>query len=186
MVGKTEGCHKKKDLNKSQYEKDETDIENVRHTIELLQNLFTYEKELINIASGQVAPSEIKEGNLTAHEKGCNFSSQFVQRRLIWKQVEFSASLKTMKMKTFSYLLKKRPQKKNMKETDCLKADKYLFTRFLIVARTQKVDLGEILTLCLSQFPFSLSNNDGSLQRTKKVDISHCLSPDKTWPEDQL
>ena len=37
------------------------------------------EKQLINIASGQVAPSEIKD-ILTAHEKGCNISSQFFQQ----------------------------------------------------------------------------------------------------------
>ena len=71
------------------------------HTIESLQNLSTYyEKELINIASGQVSPSEIKDAILIAHEKGGNVSSQFVQQQLIWKQVELSTPLKTMKMKT--------------------------------------------------------------------------------------
>ena len=47
-----------------------------------------------------------------------------------------------MKMKTFSYLQKKHPHQKNIKEKDSLKADKYLLTRLLRVARTQKVDLG--------------------------------------------
>ena len=69
------------------------------HTIELLQNPSTYyEKELINIASGQVASFEIKDDILTAHKKGCNVSNQFVQQWLIWKQVEFRTPLKTMKM----------------------------------------------------------------------------------------
>ena len=82
------GCHKKKDLSKSWYEKNEAGIQKVMHTIKLLQNSFTYyKKELINIASGQVAPSEIKDDILTAHEKGCNISNQFVQQWLIWKQV---------------------------------------------------------------------------------------------------
>ena len=134
--------------------------------IELLQNLFAfYEKELINIASDQVVPSEIKDDILTAHKKGCNISNQFVQR-LIWKQVEFNAPFKTMTIKTFIYLQKKHPYQKGMKETDCVKADKYFLS---IVARTQKVDLGEILTHCLSQFPSSLSNIDCSLQHTSKA-----------------
>ena len=60
MAGKAEGCYKKKDLSKSRYEKDEADIQNVTHTTESMQNLFIYyEKELINTASGQIAPSEI-------------------------------------------------------------------------------------------------------------------------------
>ena len=91
---------RKKDLSKSRYKKDKADIQNIMHTIE---SQFM-KKDLISIASGQVAPSEIKDDILTAHEKGCNVSCQFVQQLLIWKQVEFSAPLKTMKMKTFSYL----------------------------------------------------------------------------------
>ena len=48
------------------------------HTIESQQNPFAYyEKELRKITSGQVAPSEIKDVILTAHEKGCNVSNQF-------------------------------------------------------------------------------------------------------------
>ena len=62
-----------------------------------------------------------------------------------------------------------------MKETDCLKEDEDLLTRFLIVAKTRKVDLGEILPHCLLQFPFSLSSSDGSLQRTKKAALFHYL-----------
>ena len=57
-------------------------------TIELLQNPFTYyEKELINIVSGQIAPSEIKDDILIAYEKGCNVFSKFVQQQLIWNKL---------------------------------------------------------------------------------------------------
>ena len=47
MAGKAEGCHKKKDLSKSQYVKDEADIQNFLHTIELLQNPFPYYKKIL-------------------------------------------------------------------------------------------------------------------------------------------
>ena len=76
-------------------------------------------------------------------------------------------------MKTLSYLQKKHPHQKSMKETDCLKVDKDLLTKFLVVARSGKVDLGEILTHCLSQFPSILNNSDGSLQRTNKSALFH-------------
>ena len=62
-----------------------------------------------------------------------------------------------------------------MKETDCLKVDKDLLSRLLIVARTWKVDLGEILTHCLSQFPSSLRSSNGSLQWTNKAALFHYL-----------
>ena len=52
------------------------------------------------------------------------------------KQVEFNAPLKTMKMKTFSYLKKNHSHQKSMKEKDCLKADKDLLIRLLTIART--------------------------------------------------
>ena len=80
-----------------------------------------------------------------------------------------------MKMKTFCYLQKKHPYKKSMKETDCMKADKDILTKNLIVARTRKVDLGEILIHCLLQFPSSLSNSDDSLQDINKAALSHYL-----------
>ena len=174
MAGKVEGCYKKKDLSKSRYEKNDAEIQDVMHTLESLQNPSTYyKKELINIASDLVAPSETKD-ILTAHEKGCNVSNQFVQQRLIWKQVEFSAPLRTMKMKTFCYLQKKDPHPKNMKETDCLKADKDLLT-WLLIVRTRKVDIGEILTHFLSQFSSSLNNSDDFLQYTNKAALFHYL-----------
>ena len=85
IVGKTGLPKKKEDLSKSRYEKDEAVSQNAMHTIESLQNPFTcYEKELINIESGQVAPSEIKVDISTAHEKGCNISNQFVPKRLFF------------------------------------------------------------------------------------------------------
>ena len=79
-----------------------------------------------------------------------------------------------MKMKTFCYLQKKHPHQKSMKETDFLKADKNL-TRLLIVARTRKVDLSEILTHCLSQFTSCLSNSNGPLQYNNKAALFHYL-----------
>ena len=68
-----------------------------------------------------------------------------------------------------------------MKETNSLKADKDLLTRLLIVARTRKVDLGEILTHCLLQFPSSLSNSDGSLLCNNKAALFHYLQA--TFPD---
>ena len=80
-----------------------------------------------------------------------------------------------MKMKTFIDLQQKHQPQKIMKETNSLKADKDLHTRLLIVARTRKVDLGEILTHYLSQSPSNLSNNDGSLQYSNKAGLFHYL-----------
>ena len=42
MQKSLEEAIRKKDLSKSRYEKDETDIQNVMHEIESLQNPFTY------------------------------------------------------------------------------------------------------------------------------------------------
>lgn len=146
------------------------------HTIVSMQNPFTYcVQELLNIASGQVAPPEVTDDLLTAHRKGCSSSSQFVEERLVLRQVDFTTPVKTMKLKTFNSVQKQRLHQQHTHETDRLKADKDLMTRLLIVARNRKVDLKELLTHCLSQFPCSLSNSDGSLQRTNKVTVLHHL-----------
>jgi CRISPR/Cas system CSM-associated protein Csm2 small subunit len=174
MAGKAAGCNEKKDLSKSRCEKDEEDVQNLMHTIESMQNPFTYcLQELINIASGQVAPSEVAEDLLTAYRKGCSASSHFVDERLASKNVDFVAPVKTMKLKTFSSLQRQRSQQKHVQEADQLKADKDLMTRLLIVARNRKVDIQELLTHSLSQFPCSLSTSDGSLQRTNKAALLH-------------
>ena len=80
-----------------------------------------------------------------------------------------------MKMKNFSYLQKKHTYQKSMRETNYLKKYKDLLRSVLIVARIRKVDPGEILTHCLSQFTSSLSNRDGSPPRTNKAALFHYL-----------
>ena len=61
-----------------------------------------------------------------------------------------------------------------MKERHFLKAVQDL-TELLKEVRTRKVDFGEILIHCLSQFPFYLSNNDGSFPCTNKAALFHYL-----------
>ena len=80
-------------------------------------------------------------------------------------------------MKTFSYFQKKHSHQMSLKEIGSLKAGKDLLTRLLIVARTQKVDLREILTHCLLQIPSSLSNSNSnsSLQYNTKAALFHYL-----------
>ena len=82
--------------------------------------------------------------------------------------------LKTQKLKTFSNLGKSSTTKLKQ-ENIAIKASQNLIIRMLIVAKMRHIDLEEVLSYSLSPVPPSLGNYHGSMVKTNKAGLLHCL-----------
>lgn len=73
-----------------------------------------------------------------------------------------------MKIETFSSTMKKTSAKSPGEKIITVSADRDLFGRLLVVAKTREINLREVLSYELSIVPVVLADPDGSLRKTTK------------------
>ena len=69
-----------------------------------LDNQSDDKSPLINIASGLVAPAEVSESLLGSTENGVESAKNFIENRLMSKEVSFWKPVAKTNTKTFAYL----------------------------------------------------------------------------------
>ena len=80
----------------------------------------------------------------------------------------FWETLPKLKIRTFANMYQEKQIKPGNKKTQTISADRELFGRLVLAARTRDIDLLEVLKYELSAVPFSLFHTDGSFQKTDK------------------
>ncbi|KAK6168840.1 hypothetical protein SNE40_020012 [Patella caerulea] len=132
-------------------------------------------QDLICISCGVVASNEVKSDILTAKERGTIVAKAFIRDRLINKNDDIFSPIQSMKIKTFSTLLKLKQQKHSTGKDINLKNDRNLFPRLLVIGQNRELDLKDILTYSLGPVSFPLSSSDGSLAKTDKSPMTKIL-----------
>ena len=167
MAGQSASQRKRKDLDQTRIQNDETAVANISSTIESMINPFeTPQEELVCISSGVIASAEVKSDLLNAEEKGESALIDFMDQRLLSPTKDFFSPLKNMKLKTFTNQGKAKPKPKTA--DDLLHNDKKLFARLLVIGQSRKIDLKEILTYSLGMISYPLASADGMLAKTNK------------------
>jgi len=143
-------------------------------TIECMTNPAKLEDddELINIASGYVAPKEVKQDTRQAKAVGEDKCSEYIEWRLKKKEVGVFDTIKCLRLKTFS------SSSKNFKaktEKSAIQGTARDLARVLVVAKFTNVDLKYVLSFPLSPVPHSLANHDGTLAKTDKAALGRLL-----------
>lgn len=87
---------------------------------------------------------------------------------------KFHDPLTTNKLKTFSYLNKKKHVTSGGR-TVMLKADRSLFGRIIVMAQGRYLQMEDILPHHLGPLPWALSNPDGFLRKTNKAALATLL-----------
>lgn len=127
------------------------------------------------VTTGDVASEEIKQDLLGAKQIGQKRLQQFVQHRLIKKDVKFHKSVKLQKLRTFETLYAVAVSLDNSK-TVAIKADRDLLRRVVVAlesGRNVDVDLPERE---LSPVQMAIATLDGSFrQATRKSDLGSIL-----------
>ena len=92
-----------KDLGKARVQRDEEDVQRLMSHFKRY-DVFRKTENLVVVTPGDVASDEIKQDLLVAEEIGKTILNEFVQVRLIKKEVKFHDSLKQQTLKTFETL----------------------------------------------------------------------------------
>ena len=123
---------------------------------------------LINIATGVRMPFAHAERLVSSFENGTAQMNMFVEQRLNTNNTNFWDSLPNLKIKTFASLVKKKTVKLVDEKVLTINADRELFGRLVIAAKSRDINLKDVLSYELSAVPFSLAHTDGSLRNTNK------------------
>ena len=123
---------------------------------------------LINIATGVRMPFALAERLVSSFENGTAQMTMFVEQRLNTNNTNFWDSLPNLKIKTFASLVKKKTLKLVDEKVLTINADRELFGRLVIAAKSRDINMKDVLSYALSAVPFSLAHTDGSLRKTNK------------------
>ena len=169
------GTHKETSV--TRIEREEKDVQRLVScfTTGLANNPFVNEDEdnaegttLSNILTGVVLPNEIADRLVNTSQIGTTSMHEFINTRLDTNKVCFWDSLKKLKIDTFKVTTRKISLKGTRGKVVTLNADRELFGRLLVVAKTRSINLKEILSYELSCVPVSLVHPDGTMRKTVK------------------
>ena len=123
------------------------------------------QKQLINLASGQVLPATDAKVLLEAEQLGEKQFSTFVEENLLSDEKDIFTKLKKNKLQTFS----SRKNVKGLKGKEIsAKLNQNFFARLLVVSKHREINLREVLSYSLGSFPLSLATPNGGLVKTAK------------------
>lgn len=166
-----------KDSSASRIKRDEHDVKKVMETVKSWVDPFELGETsapLSNIASGVEATEKIENDLLTAKETGRREFEAFVHKRLQSSEVAFHAPLQKCALKSFGDLLMKKQSKSASSDT-IIKADRGLFAKMVVTAKSREMDMEEVLKYPLGPLPWSLATPDGAPAKPAKASLLHLL-----------
>lgn len=171
----TDGENVIKEKGKRRMSVDENDVRKALSTLSNCVNPFLpYDTdELCHLASGITASEEVEEDLLMAHGKKRSNDKFHREDGLTSTEVPFYDPITKLKLDTFDSM-SLSSVKIGGKEV-MLKADRDLFARLLVVARTRDTDLRGVFKYSLGPLPWSLASADGSPCKTVKSNLLESL-----------
>ena len=151
-------------IGKARLRRDEEDFLKLMSCFQRYE-VFRPTENLLAVTTGDVASEEIKHDLLGAEEVGKTVVREFVEGRLIKKEVKFHDGVKQKKtLKTFETLYSV-PVSVDNKKVVAVKADRDLFRRVVIAFESGRdIDVDELLQRELCAVPLSIATPKGSLR----------------------
>ena len=168
-----------KDCSSGRIKRDEEDVIKLMDpfTSEFMANPFVFEVQsdtddkpidLSNFATGVLAPQKVTDRLITAKKIGQDHIDVFIKERLETREKRFWDPFKQLKIATFASLSKTSTARTAEEKAVSISADRDLFGRLIIAAKSRAIDLKEVFSYELSSVPFALSHKDGSLRKSEK------------------
>ena len=107
---------------------------------------------------------------------------EFSKSNLLSDDPDIFTNLKRNKIQTFSSTKRLSVLEKDGKKTSIV-MNRNLFARLLVIAKSRKVDLKELLSYSLGTYPLSLSTTAGGLVKTAKSKLFGILEDEARNPE---
>lgn len=190
-IGDSDEVGTHKEAKTARMVRDEDDVQKLLGIFErgLLSDPFNIPQEtseeelplpLCNLATGVVLPNTDADKLINAKESGKESMISFVSSRMKTTEINFWDPITTLKIKSFRSL-SKNVAIKNLKEKSfTINADRELFGRLLVAAKSRNINLKEVLSYELCSVPIALAHPDGSLRKTTKSTLMHILEKEVT------
>ena len=163
-----------KDLGKARMRQDAEDVAKLEAQFTKYE-VFRCTSDLVVVTTGDMASTAIKQDLLGIEEIGKKVIKEFVETRLIKKEIKFHDTLKQQKVKTFATLYTV-PVSVDKSKTSAMKADKDLLRRVIVALESgRNVDVNTLLQSELAPVPKSLATLDRSLREAGKSDLGIIL-----------
>ena len=158
----------------SKCKRHEKSVGDVMATICSMTNPFNADQaELVGLSSGVEVESKVADNILQAEQLGEHQFSEFCQNNLFSDKPDLFTKIKQNKLKTFSskHLTVKNSEGRQL----VVKTSRDLFARLLIMSKSREIDLKELLSYNLSDYPLSLATAVGDLVKTAKSKLFEIL-----------
>lgn len=150
-------------------------------------------ENLISLSSGAIAGKDVTADLLSAETKGKEAADEFIRSRLVTKEKDVFAPIKSFKLKSFA--TRERTTSKSQQQTKVLKTDRMVFARLLAISESRDFDMKTIMGYSFSHVSLPLSTVDGALCKTTKAALldaiestpeTSCLHPQEELTETAL
>ncbi|CAB4002634.1 Hypothetical predicted protein [Paramuricea clavata] len=184
MAGVAEEQRKRKDLDKTNWDKHEQAVKQIMETVTSMSNPFSPESptELVNICSGVVADEETTKDLQNAYVKGDERLEQYFETRLLCEEPDIFSKIEKMKLKSFSTMAKSTTTRTSSGSVVTVKNDCRFWARLLVIARNRDINLEHVFTYSLRPYPRALATDSGCLVKTVKSKLLHVLEQEAEMP----
>ena len=167
-------CTSAKDPGKARMQQDAEDVAKLEAQFTKYK-VFRCTSDLVVVTTGDVASNAIKQDLLGVEETGKKVIKDFVETRLIKKEIKFHDTQKHQKVKTFETLYTV-PVSVDKSKTIARKADKDLLRRVIVALESGRdVDVNMLLQSELAPVPKSVAILEGSVREAGKSDLGTIL-----------
>lgn len=138
---------------------------------------------LVSLSSGSMASDDVATDLLAAKATGTQKLQEFIDTRVKENSDDIFATLKQLKLKTFSQAPARSKAKTTQKQ---VKSERSMFARMIVVAKSRSIDMKEVLSYSLSSVPACLSSADlNGLSKTNKAALLHTLEKEEFLMNDE-
>ena len=145
-------------------------------TIKAMHNPFEhFEDNLVNISSGAIPEKTTSSDLLQANQIGTTHYNRFLQENLLSNDPDLFRPIKKNSLQTFASTKQKKKTDGKLKQS---KLSRDLFGRLLLLSHNRKIDLPDLLSKCLTNFPLSIATPEGNMRKTVKSTLLQILEKD--------
>ena len=145
-------------------------------TIAMMTNPFDPDlKDLVNIASGEVAQPCVIKDRLAAKEIGEQKFNEFVDQKVKADVPDVFSTIPRVNLKTFTKKkVRSEVSTKNGKVVELRNCAKFI-SRLLAIGESREIDMKNLMSYSLRKFPAPLATTDGDLAKSPKCKLLHEL-----------
>ena len=176
MCGLERPDRKPRELDKTRIKRVRELVHSVKSTVCSMLNPWSSKEDnshLVNISSGAIAIDKVKHDLLQAYAIGKSDMIQFLEDRIDPDgKINLYDTLSKVNLKTFAH---NYGASTKVSSSTISKNSRSMYARLLVVSQSREIDMREVMTYCLGDIPFSISNGLDSLVKTNKSALLNVL-----------